>query len=280
MPLDLIAFDLDGTVLNSNSVISERNYSALRKAHEQGVKLVPCTGRSLYELPIELNNLIDEFGFSVFPHIITDNGAQVYDLPKKELLYTKNISRETALAILKQGRKELALIYGSFGIQGATDNRGIVWQAEEAKPFVRKYQEMWDIPTADLEELIEWNGGLVKVSMNFAFADDRKKCFREFSAWPGLALSSSAPGNIEFMQEGISKGEALDFVSRYSGIPLERIMAIGDNLNDLEMILRAGFGVAMGNAIPELKEKASWVTAVNDEDGFAKAIEKMLEEKS
>jgi len=278
MPLDLIAFDLDGTVLNSSSEVSERNYAALRKAHEQGVKLVPCTGRSVYELPKELDRLIDEFGFSVFPYVITDNGAQVYDLPGKELLYTKNISKETALAIIREGRKELALTYGSFGIQGATDSRGLVWEAEKAKPFIKKYREMWDIPTADLEELIEWNGGLVKVSMNFAFAAHRKKCFREFSAWPDLALSSSAPENIEFMKEGISKGEALDFVSRYSGIPMARIMAIGDNLNDVEMILRAGFGVAMGNAIPELKEKASWVTAANDEDGFAQAVEKMLEE--
>ena len=69
-------------------------------------------------------------------------------------------------------------------------------------------------------------------------------------------------------------------MSRHIGIPLERIMAIGDNQNDVEMISRSGFGVAMGNAIPALKEKARWVTAVNDEDGFALAIEKMIAEYS
>jgi Cof subfamily protein (haloacid dehalogenase superfamily) len=276
--LDLIAFDLDGTALNSKRVISERNCSALRNAYTRGIKLVPCTGRSMYELPRELHRLIDEFGFSVFSHIITDNGAQIYDLPQKKLLYTKNIPKKTAQAVLAEGRKKLALTYGSFGIQGATDNRGLVWEAQEAKPFIRRYEKMWGLQAADLEELIEWNDGLVKASMNFLKAGECEKCFKDFSRWPGLALSSSTAKNIELMRSGISKGEALDFVSRHTGIPMERIMAIGDNLNDMEMISRSGFGVAMGNAIPELKEKARWVTAANDDDGFALAIEKILAE--
>ena len=112
--------------------------------------------------------------------------------------------------------------------------------------------------------------------MNFLYEDDHKKSLNEFSLWAGLTLSAAASNNIEFTSEGISKGEALKFVSDHTGIPMERIMAIGDNLNDVEMIKAAGFGVAMGNAIPLLKEKADWVTAINDEDGFALAIEKML----
>ena len=273
----LIAFDLDGTTLNSSSKVSVRNYSALRKAHEKGVKLVPCTGRPMYELPAELDQLIDEFGFSVFPCVVTDNGAQVYDLPKKKLLYSKNLSKETALAIIYEGRKKLALTYGSFGIQGATDNKGIAWESEDAKPYIQKYREKWnDIPVADLKELIEWSNGAVKLSMNFLYGDDHKKSINQFSLWPGVTLSAAASLNIEFTSEGISKGEAVKFVSGHTGIPMEQIIAIGDNLNDIEMIQAVGFGVAMGNAIPLLKEKANWVTAVNDDDGFALAIEKML----
>jgi Cof subfamily protein (haloacid dehalogenase superfamily) len=276
MPLDIIAFDLDGTTLSSRNIISEANLAALKKAHAGGVRLVPCTGRSMYELPGELNALIDELGFSVFPCVITDNGAQVYDLPKRKLLYTRDIPEKTALKILSEGRRRLAITYGSFGIMGAADNQGIVWEAEEAAVFIREYERKWSLPAANLEELIKWNCGVVKVSMNFADPGESKRCFAEFSAWPGLALSSSSAENIEFMQEGISKGEALTFISGHLGIPLSRIMAIGDNHNDMEMITVAGFGVAMGNAVPELKEKARWVTAANDEDGLARAIEKMF----
>jgi hydroxymethylpyrimidine pyrophosphatase-like HAD family hydrolase len=81
---------------------------------------------------------------------------------------------------------------------------------------------------------------------------------------------------MEIMTLGINKGETLRFVSDHAGIPMERIMAIGDNYNDMEMIGSVGFGVAMGNAVPELKEKARWTTATNDEDGLALAIEKVL----
>ena len=278
MPLDLIAFDLDGTTLDSSNKISKRNYSALQKAHEKGVTLVPCTGRSMYELPKELNRLIDEFGFSVFPCIITDNGAQVYDLVKKKLLYTKQIPKKTGLSILAKGRNTLALTYGSFGINGATDNKGLAFESEEAKPYIIRYKEKWDLPVANLEELIEWHNGVVKISMNFLHANDCNEYFMEFSRWPGLTLSAAASKNIEITRKGISKGKALEFVSKHKGIPMERIMAIGDNLNDIEMIRKAGFGVAMENAIPELKEKADWVTACNDHDGLAIAIEKMLAE--
>ena len=277
MPLDLIAFDLDGTTLNSRRKISKKNYSALSKAYQMGVKLVPCTGRSLYELPSELNQFVDDFGFSVFPCVITDNGGQVYDFPKKKLLYTKKIPKEIALVLIAEGRKCLALTYGSFGIQGATDNRGLAWESKEAKPYIRKYREKWDLPIADLAELIEWNDGVIKLSMNFLHSVDCDNCFSELSQWTSLALSSAAYKNIEIMTKGISKGEALKFVSQYCNIPMERIMTIGDNLNDMEMIQQAGLGVAMENAIPELKEKADWVTSANDDDGLAAAIEKMLE---
>jgi hydroxymethylpyrimidine pyrophosphatase-like HAD family hydrolase len=163
MPLDLIAFDLDGTTLNSRKELSTANSNALQKAHKLGVKLVPCTGRSLCELPVELNRLIDQLGFAVFPYIITDNGAQAYDLPKKELLYTRNLSEETALAILVQGRKRLAATYGSFGIQGATDTKGLIWESEKGKRYMDSYAQKWNLPEADLEALIKWNCGVVKM---------------------------------------------------------------------------------------------------------------------
>jgi len=278
MCIDLIAFDLDGTTLNSNLEISERNRSALQIAFKQGIKLVPCTGRAIYELPKGLSPFIDEFGFSVFPYIITENGARVYNLPQKELLYSKSIPKETALAVLREGRKQLAMTYMSFGIKGAMDNLGIVWETEETRQFIRGWEEKWVIPSANLEELIEWYGEIAKTTMNFVTSDDYEKCIKTFSAWPGLALSSSQEKSLEIMANGVNKGEAVVFISRHSGIPMERVMAIGDNLNDLEMILKAGFGVAMGNAIPELKEKANWVTASNDDDGLAMAIEKVLEE--
>ena len=278
MPLDLIAFDLDGTILDSNKKISPRNYMAMKKAIHMGIKLVPCTGRSMFEIPDALNQFADEAGFAVFPYIITDNGGQIYDFPNNKLLFSKKIPKKTSLALIAKERKLLALTYGSFGSHGSTDKMGLAFKSEEAKPYIKMYREIWNMKFADLEELIEWNCGTIRFSISFLHKKDCDSFFKEVSKYPNLTISSSMHKSIDIMTKGISKGEALKFISRHASIPMEKIMAIGDNLNDMEMIVEARFGVAMGNAIPELKEKADWVTSDNDNDGFALAIEKMLGE--
>jgi Cof subfamily protein (haloacid dehalogenase superfamily) len=276
MKIDLLAFDLDGTTLNSKKEISQVNRDTFRKAHEAGIQLVPCTGRSLAHISDALISLLNDLGFSAFPYIITDNGAQAYSLPKKELLLTRNIDEEAALEILAASRNYVAITFCSFGAEGATDNKGKVWDDGIGKGMIESYIEKWYIPFADVEPLIRWNCGAVKFAINFYTAEEFKRGIGQFSKRPDVAISSGDSNSIEIMTKGISKGETLRFVSDHSGIPLERIMAIGDNYNDMDMISSVGFGVAMGNAIPELKEKARWITATNDEDGLARAIEKVL----
>ncbi|MDR1930510.1 MAG: Cof-type HAD-IIB family hydrolase [Treponema sp.] len=277
MNIDLLAFDLDGTTLTSTKEISRVNREAFRKAHEAGIKLVPCTGRSLINISDALSDLLNELGFGAFPYIITDNGAQAYSLPVKKLLRTKNIPEKTALAVLEAGRSYSAVVYCSFGLEGATDNKGKVWENGVGQGMIAGYQEKWYIPLADVEPLIRWNCGSVKFSLVFFYEEEFRRGVEEFSKWPDLSLASGDTNSLEIMSAGINKGETLRFVSEHSGIPMERIMAIGDNYNDLDMISAAGFGVAMGNAVPALKEKARWITASNDKDGVALAIEKILQ---
>src|SRR5947199_160668 len=81
---------------------------------------------------------------------------------------------------------------------------------------------------------------------------------------------------LEILPQGSSKGAALEFVAQHLGIPLSEIIAVGDNLNDLEMIRTAGLGVAMGNAPPELRTQAGYVTSTNDEGGLAEVIERFI----
>jgi Cof subfamily protein (haloacid dehalogenase superfamily) len=278
MKIDLLAFDLDGTTLNSSKEISRLNRETFKKAHQAGIHLVPCTGRSLSHISDALTSLLNELGFNAFPYIITDNGAQAYSLPRKELLLTKNIDEAAALEVLAASRNYLATTYCSFGAEGAMDNKGKVWENDIGKAMIAAYKETWYIPIVDVEPLIRWNCGVVKFSLNFYTEKEFRRGLAEFSKMPNLALSSGDTNNIEIMPSGISKGETLRFISEHSGIPMERILAIGDNYNDLDMISAVGFGVAMGNAIPELKEKARWITATNDEDGLALAIEKIMEQ--
>jgi Cof subfamily protein (haloacid dehalogenase superfamily) len=276
MDIDLLAFDLDGTTLNSKKEISLNNRAALKKAHQRGIRLVPCTGRALAHLSDALISLLNDLGFAAFPYIITDNGAQAYSLPKRDLILTRNIGEKTALAILEESRKYRAITYCSFGPEGATDNAGKVWENGIGRGMIESFHEKWYIPLTDLEPLIRWNCGVLKFSLVFYDEDEFRRAKEQFLKWPDLALSSGDSKSIEIMTGGINKGETLRFVSDHSGVPMKRIMAIGDNYNDMEMIGSVGFGVAMGNAVPELKKKARWTTVTNDEDGLALAIERAL----
>jgi Cof subfamily protein (haloacid dehalogenase superfamily) len=278
MNIDLIAFDLDGTTLNSRKEISPANRNALQNAYKAGIKLVPCTGRSLSFLSDALITLLNELGFGAFPYIITDNGAQVYALPARQLLMTKNISEQTSLAVLAESRKYAAIIHCSFGAQGGTDNKSRAWENETGREMIASYSEKWYGPIVDLEPLIRWNCGVVKFSVVFNDEAEFREAVDKFSAWPEVELASGDVQSLEIMPRGIHKGETLRFVSEHSGIPMNRIMAIGDNYNDMQMVHNAGWGVAMGNAVSELKETADWITLTNDEDGLAVAIEKVLAE--
>jgi hydroxymethylpyrimidine pyrophosphatase-like HAD family hydrolase len=189
---------------------------------------------------------------------------------------TKNIGEQISLAVLKESRKYMAIIHCSFGAEGGTDNKGRAWENGIGRKMIASYHEKWYIPIVDLEPLIRWNCGVVKFSIVFHSEAEFKAAVEKFSAWPEVELASGDVKSLEVMARGIHKGETLRFVSEHSGIPMERIMAIGDNYNDMEMIRAAGWGVAMGNAVPELKEAADWITLTNDENGLAVAFEKIF----
>ncbi|MGL5244586.1 MAG: HAD-IIB family hydrolase, partial [Sarcina sp.] len=93
---------------------------------------------------------------------------------------------------------------------------------------------------------------------------------------PGLEVVSSSLNNFEIMAEGTSKGKAVKALAERLGVKREEIMCIGDSENDLSMIEYAGVGIAMGNALDMLKEKATFVTKSNNEHGVARAIEKFI----
>jgi len=273
----LLAFDLDGTTLNSKKEISAANRGSLRKARDAGIKLVPCTGRSLTHLSDALISLLNELGFESFPYIVTDNGAQVYALPARELLFNKSIDQKTALAILAKIRTYVAVNYVSFGAEGCTDAAGAVWEDGTGQAMLDGFREVWYLPVVNAEPLIVWNDGALKFSITFYDKNEVRKRMSELDVYPNVELSSGDERSIEVMRKGINKGETLGFVSKHSGIPLERFMTIGDNYNDMEMVSAAGWGVAMGNAVPELKQAAKWISLTNDENGLSAAIEKMLQ---
>ena len=131
-------------------------------------------------------------------------------------------------------------------------------------------------PVPDLKTYVrERNDSVQKVQMHFLTEQERKAMQPKLEKlWPDMALSSSFINNIEINSLDATKGAALAFLCDYLGVDVSQSMSFGDGTNDISMLKAAGIGVAMGNAMDEVKVHADYVTDTCDNDGMAKAIER------
>lgn len=265
MKIKLIATDLDDTLLRNDLTLSERVIHAIRQAKEQGVYVTFATGR----MPSAARPYAEQLGLDV--PIITYNGALIQESISHKVLYRKVIPVELA-------REVIAFLL---------NERAHVHMYREDRVFVQKMNEWSEsygqktrvkVEEADLLELLqeekEGVENIIILGPPEQLADLQEKLKERFLN--KLHLTSSKPYFLELNHPEVNKGETLLNFAKGLGIKQEEIMAIGDSLNDIEMIKVAGLGVAMGNARQEVKDAAKVVTATNEEDGVAVAIEKYV----
>ncbi|MCY8977680.1 phosphoglycolate phosphatase [Bacillus atrophaeus] len=235
--IKLIAIDMDGTLLNDEQLISEGNRQAIREAEDKGVYVVISTGRTL----MTCRELAESLKLSSY--LITANGSEIWDsefnLVERQLLHTDHIQMMWNLK-----NKHNTNFWAS-----TVDK---VWRGE--------------FPESITDH--EW----LKFGFDIEDDDIRNEVLTELKKNKELEITNSSPTNIEVNALGINKAAALAKVSEKLGFTMENVMAMGDSLNDIAMIEKAGVGIAMGNAQDIVKETADWVTDTNIEDGVAKAI--------
>lgn len=272
MNIRLIAFDLDGTLLNSKKAVSPRTKAALERAAGKGALLVPATGRLHRDMPEDIRSLPS------FRYVIAINGAEVYDFQEERLLHEANLDRASALALMKY-MDTLPAIYGWYqGGQGFISSLYYERMEEFAHaPWLFDSMKRAYTPTENPKKtLLEEKSGPQKLQLYFRDLEARKKALLEIPRlFPQCAVSSSLPINIEINATDATKGHALAFLTKHLGLKAEETLAFGDGTNDITMIRQAGTGVAMGNAAPEMLAAADRVTASNDEDGLAKILEEL-----
>lgn len=282
--IKLIALDMDGTVLNTEHNMSERNIAAIKAAQAEGIEVMISTGRGYKDGMIPVNDANLTLAFSAL------NGAELRD-DEGEIMSSNPISSDNLLEVLHI-LDENKIFYDVYiGDQVYTESL-----AEQIKIFIESAKAMNFSKEkeilASLQERTEQ--GLIvevdsidpiitehkeKVYKLLAISDDLEKLdavaekLRELKQ---IAVSSSLVGNLEINSVHAQKGVALEKYTTLKGIPLENTMVIGDNYNDVSMMKVAGLAVAMGNAPDEVKEICDEVTLTNAEDGVAVAIEKVL----
>ncbi|WP_164985227.1 Cof-type HAD-IIB family hydrolase [Ammoniphilus sp. CFH 90114] len=283
--MKLIALDMDGTLLNHHQTVSPANVEAVRLAQSRGVEVVIATGRSYREaLP-----LIKEAGLHC--PMLCVNGADIRTAEGKRVAHfpiALDLYQQVA-SILKNTQ----LYYEVY-----TDEGTLTEDREKAMDIVLDYykgtslennvdhlhslaQQRFTTGSVHLVEsfshyLTQHEAPVFKV-MGYSIDPSRlAKARHLLSAVSGLAVSASAPINLEVNSELAQKGNAVQTYAESLGITLKDVMAIGDSFNDLSMLRIVGMPVAMGNAAEEVKAVCQFTTKTNEEDGVAFAIKRIL----
>lgn len=276
MDCKLIAFDLDGTMLNDSKELTAENLCALKEAAAEGVVLVPATGRIYPAIPDFLREL------DFIRYYILSNGAYVYDSREDKVMHKAEISSELALRCIRHMDK-LPVIYDCY-----MDNQGYMTESmyNSAESFLPDQPHMLEMvkrlrkPVPNLYEFLASNGkGVQKLQMFFMEKDMdlRAEELKSFNLeFPELAATSSVKNNIEINSIGAGKANAVKVLAGELGIDMEDTAAFGDGTNDAGMLRAVGCGVAMGNASDEVKAAADMVTDSNNASGVAKGIRKIL----
>lgn len=262
----IIALDLDGTLLKDDKTISNRAKQTLQKAREKGHHVVISTGRPyrsshMYYKELGLNSPIVNFNGSYVHHPLDSNFEihhSVLDL---------SIAKEIVHSCKEIGMKNMFAEGIDHVYAHQTDNLfNEVFNVEAAHFFEGDLLEtLQEDPTCLLIDSTEDKVEAIRNHLTNIHAD-----VIEHRRW-------GVPWNlIEIIKSGTSKATGLQKIASYYGIPKERIIAFGDEDNDFEMIEYAGHGIAMGNAIPQLKALANDITLTNEEDGVADYLEKLL----
>ena len=287
MAIRLLALDLDGTLLSSRGELSERNRRALDEARARGVRVSVVTGRRFRDArPLAL-----ELGLDV--PVISHNGALTKHARTLETVSVKLMPLEAAREVLRVGRERSldamisddahglgVLVYDHIREDNEPFRRYIEWSrrihGDEAEESVRR------VPS--LEEYLDHEPVHISFSGTCSAMEslgEALKCELQESVKVFATLYPKRDfALIDVLNPEASKGEGVAAAALEAGITREEVMAVGDNFNDLEMLEYAGTGVLMGNADARLIEQRQnngfHVTATNDEDGVAQAIEKFI----
>jgi Cof subfamily protein (haloacid dehalogenase superfamily) len=284
MPIRLLALDLDGTLLNSHGQLSERNRLAIAAARELGVRVAVVTGRRFRDArPPAL-----ELGLDV--PVISHNGALTKHARTLETVSATLLPLPAAREVLRVGRAAGSdamvsddphgkglLVYDHISEDNHALGKYIAWSrrihGDEAEDAVRR------VPS--LDEYLDHAPVHISFSGTCAPMSVLRERLKDELGDSIRVLSTEYPKQdftlLDVLHPGASKGVGVAAAAREYDLKQAEVMAVGDNYNDLEMLAYAGTGVLMGNAAPSLRDQFDFhVTATNDEDGVALAIEEFI----
>jgi Cof subfamily protein (haloacid dehalogenase superfamily) len=258
--IDLICVDVDGTLIGSSGDVLPAVWEAVERARGAGARLVICSGRPAFGLTRELAERLDPQGWHVF-----QNGASIVHLPTGASR-SACLPRGAVDALVRRAREtgRILELYADFDYTvESTDERAVRHAGLLGVPFRAR-------------DLLSLEGGVVRAQWLLPLSQEAAVLVEPHE---GLALApSTSPvmpdtAFISITRPGPSKATAVRAVAEEYGVPLERVMMVGDGANDLEVMRTVGVPVAMGNAEPEIVALARHHVTHVDRGGLIEALE-------
>lgn len=259
-----IASDLDGTLISSDNEVSEENLDAIDRMHNAGVRFIVLTGRTLYEVPLELrhNDSID--------YIIYSNGVGIWDR-KRGLLKNNFIDDEKAkkvFEILSEYETFTEIYSGGRPYVDASkfDLEHLLYYKID-KGFIPEMNKS-RVKIPSLRKIIDDSNDKVEMfDVFFRYEKERQECLKRLkNDFDDLFVTSSMSNNLEIVRAGNSKGNTLIEFCNKMGIDIKSVTVLGDSKNDISAFETDAKGYAVANACDELKNLADKVICSNDEN--------------
>lgn len=288
---NLIAIDLDGTLLNSNGIMSNETKETLQKINDKDIKIVLASGRMVDSIKTISNEIGNQ------KYLIAGNGAIVYDIEKQEILYKNYLKKEKVLDVIKiceensiyyniytenellttalkynvlyyhkenanreeKDRMKISIVNNMYDyvLNSKRDDYLKITICDEDKmifnSIIRKIKQIKEIDVLDVEHMSRKNitQGTETIELNYSYT--------------------------EVSAQNVDKWEAINYIMKQENIHKDHVIAIGDNINDKKMIENAGLGIAMVGSTPVVTEIANIITSENNnQDGVAKELKKII----
>ena len=287
----LIAIDLDGTLLNSNGIVSNETKETLRQIINKNIKIVLTSGRMIDSI----RKIAEEIGGQKY--LIAGNGSIVYDIENHQILYKNFLSKEKVLDVIKVCEQN-SIYYNIYTenevLTPALKYNVLYYHKENAN---REERDRTKITLID--NMYEYVQNLESENfLKITICDEDKMIFnsiikmlKQIKGIDVLDVEHMSRKNIiqgtetieisysytEVSAQNVDKWEAIQYILEKEKISKDEIIAIGDNINDKKMIENAGLGIAMKGSTPTIIDIADRVTEENNNsDGVAKILNNLI----
>lgn len=263
MKYQMIVSDVDGTLVDDKKRISPRTVELIKRYQQMGGFFTLATGRT----EISVRPYLDKLG--IRGPVILYNGSRIVNVYDNTMVYDSSLDYDFAkltLEVLKDFNYRVVLLINNTNY------------VSEMTPEIEEYASNNRIRCEIVPDLAAFLPGR---PTKFLLIGDKAmtpafiRCLSEVSG-KTVNYVQSEPTYLEILPDGASKGEALKKLASVRNIPLERVAAVGDQLNDISMAKAAGLGVAMRNSNPDMLRQADYVTLSNEKEGVADLIDKII----